>query len=386
MLCDASELYCTNFFNIGQTSGGKCTISKYHNNTLISNEVIELSSEYYFFQYDYRQEDYSQYNYILYKIEANEIKKFNTYNPHRIDGVQIYSEVVHPCLEISGKCKSCIVGSLGASNNSVKFEKLKYFSFKGNKHNSVGSMFYNCTELLCCPELDEINSGSKQNDNFDTIFYYCKKILFQPNVNTSNCIRGNNAFSTSNIKNPNLDLTNVTSGSYLFEKYDKLPEEFDLTKITDYSYLFYRASFSDEEFRKLDNLHITKSKCDNFICDCVNLLKAPLLIFDIPCSVNNFCSYCKNLIEVPEIDMSNITSLSNSFYNCYFLKKMRAKNIKVSFSLSYCKFLEHDELVIILNNLANVETTQKLTLGSTNLAKLSDEEKAIATSKGWTLA
>jgi hypothetical protein len=31
-------------------------------------------------------------------------------------------------------------------------------------------------------------------------------------------------------------------------------------------------------------------------------------------------------------------------------------------------------------------TTKTLTLGSTNLAKLTDEEKAIATNKGWTLA
>ena len=46
----------------------------------------------------------------------------------------------------------------------------------------------------------------------------------------------------------------------------------------------------------------------------------------------------------------------------------------------------HDSLMSIINNLATVTTTQTLTLGSTNLAKLSSEEKAIATNKGWTLA
>ena len=59
--------------------------------------------------------------------------------------------------------------------------------------------------------------------------------------------------------------------------------------------------------------------------------------------------------------------------------------MKVSFSLSATK-LEHDALVVVLNNLGTVTSTQTLTLGATKLALLSDEEKAIATNKGWTLA
>ena len=57
-------------------------------------------------------------------------------------------------------------------------------------------------------------------------------------------------------------------------------------------------------------------------------------------------------------------------------------NLKIS---SSTKFTE-SALVEILNNLATVTSTKKLTMGSTNLAKLTDAEKAIATNKGWTLA
>ena len=45
-------------------------------------------------------------------------------------------------------------------------------------------------------------------------------------------------------------------------------------------------------------------------------------------------------------------------------------------------------MVAMFNSLKDLtgETTKTLTLGSTNLAKLSDEQKEIATSKNWTLA
>jgi hypothetical protein len=39
----------------------------------------------------------------------------------------------------------------------------------------------------------------------------------------------------------------------------------------------------------------------------------------------------------------------------------------------------------IINNLMTVTSTKTLTLGATNLAKLTADEVAIATNKGWTV-
>ena len=61
-------------------------------------------------------------------------------------------------------------------------------------------------------------------------------------------------------------------------------------------------------------------------------------------------------------------------------------NFKASFDLSECRKLTHDSLMVFINGLQTVTTTNKLTLGSNNLAKLTDEEKKVATDKGWTLA
>ena len=59
--------------------------------------------------------------------------------------------------------------------------------------------------------------------------------------------------------------------------------------------------------------------------------------------------------------------------------------MKTRFDISASTKFERTDLVTILNNLATVTSAQTLTMGSTNLAKLTSSDKAIATNKGWTL-
>ncbi|MBO5955586.1 MAG: hypothetical protein J6Q10_02165, partial [Clostridia bacterium] len=64
---------------------------------------------------------------------------------------------------------------------------------------------------------------------------------------------------------------------------------------------------------------------------------------------------------------------------------------KNGFSVSDSKKLSYDSLMSIINALKDYSTdtsgtTYTVTLGTTNLAKLTNEEKAIATQKGWSLA
>lgn len=93
---------------------------------------------------------------------------------------------------------------------------------------------------------------------------------------------------------------------------------------------------------------------------------------------------CNNLESIPAYDLSNITSINLS--GLYKLAEFHATGMKVSFSISSSTKFTREALVEILNNLATITSTQTLTMGATNLAKLTDEDKAIATNKGWTLA
>lgn len=50
-----------------------------------------------------------------------------------------------------------------------------------------------------------------------------------------------------------------------------------------------------------------------------------------------------------------------------------------------CPKLTVDSLLSLLNALADGVTDKTCKIGTTNLAKLTEEQKAIATDKGWTL-
>lgn len=61
-------------------------------------------------------------------------------------------------------------------------------------------------------------------------------------------------------------------------------------------------------------------------------------------------------------------------------------NIGVNLDIHYSTKFTREALLEIIGNLKTVTSTKKLTMGATNLAKLTEEDKAIATNKGWTLA
>lgn len=85
---------------------------------------------------------------------------------------------------------------------------------------------------------------------------------------------------------------------------------------------------------------------------------------------------------------NTLTSVDNTAFNaCYNIEVVTLEdgfntNLNISFSTLYSV----DTMVAMFNALSTTTSTKTLTLGSTNLKKLTTEQKAIATNKGWTLA
>ena len=102
------------------------------------------------------------------------------------------------------------------------------------------------------------------------------------------------------------------------------------------------------------------------------------------------CFYeCTSLVSLglPTGFGQNATNTAVCFEACSSLVNITGNpNFKVSLDISSCKILTHDSLMVLINGLQTVTTAQTLKLGTTNLAKLTDDEKKVATGKGWTLA
>ena len=119
--------------------------------------------------------------------------------------------------------------------------------------------------------------------------------------------------------------------------------------------------------------------------NCSSLTTIPQLDTSKVTSMGSMFTNCSSLTTIPALDTSNVTDMGNMFYNCYSLTEIHMTGMRANFSISSSTQFTESALVEILNNLATVTSTRTLTMGSTNLAKLTDEEKAIATNKGWTL-
>ena len=125
-----------------------------------------------------------------------------------------------------------------------------------------------------------------------------------------------------------------------------------------------------------------------FHCD--NLKSIPLDIFDgavIRVAQNAFRN-CSSLVTIGKITLNPEENyVDYMFLGCSSLENLGGlTNLKANLSLSSCPKLTHDSLMNVINEAADVTSSPKtLTLGADNLAKLTAEEKAIATNKGWIL-
>ena len=98
---------------------------------------------------------------------------------------------------------------------------------------------------------------------------------------------------------------------------------------------------------------------------------------------------CSALQTIEEINFSANTPFNETFKSCSALTNMTVTGVigQNGLDLSASTLLSHDSLMSVINSLeSKTSGTWTVTLGTTNLAKLTATEKGIATNKGWTLA
>lgn len=186
------------------------------------------------------------------------------------------------------------------------------------------------------------------------------------------------------IPNYKCNLTVNYRKSWILDKWDK-----DMwSKIqhngnrTSYYVAFNTTSGITDKF--FNPIYTIKGNCDQaFAYSYLTDTKVPC----IPTSAISMFNGATRLKTIRSLDISAITgTLTSTFNNCTSLENLTmVGTINASgFDVSTCTKLTHDSLMSIINALAS-GVSKVVTLGATNLAKLTDAEKSIATEKGWTL-
>lgn len=238
-------------------------------------------------------------------------------------------------------------------------------------------------------------------------------------VNMSSVFYGTSNLTELEINEWSLD--NVTDISFMFNRLSKLTSlnlnDWNTSQVKDAQYLFtYCTALSDLQ---ISNWDVSSLKNGRAMFDgCKNLTELDLSKWN--CRMTNhqsLFSECSSLkvLNIENFDFSDgYTDSGGSFYNmiykCSSLEDLTfGRNYGASFSrtsansnyatldLSYNNQLTHDSLMDVINKLYDLNLTydvanggtlrtQSLRLGATNIAKLSEEELAIAAAKGWTVS
>lgn len=178
-----------------------------------------------------------------------------------------------------------------------------------------------------------------------------------------------------------LDLTGVISmseGFYTFSGLKKIKSIFNTSTLTGMSTAF-TSCLSLEEVPSFDTSNVTNMNAT--FKSCTKMITLPLFNASKVNNITEIVTYCHKL--------SNFGGLLN-LGKGYTQKTVNYS--RYTLSVTYCTELTHESLMNIINNLYDLNLTydvanggtlytQTLNLGSTNKAKLTAEEIAVATEK-----
>ena len=164
-------------------------------------------------------------------------------------------------------------------------------------------------------------------------------------------------------------------------------------------------SFMFRDCNKLSSVPVLDtsnvSYMSDMFFDCNSLASVPLLNTGNVTDMNNMFWGCTSLAIVPMLDASKTRTIYSMFRNCSSLITLGGlknlgmgygtgwieNSVSLTLNLSDSPLLTHDSLMNVINNLYDIKSKgvkpQTLQLGNTNKAKLTAEEIAIATNKGW---
>ena len=241
--------------------------------------------------------------------------------------------------------------------NGLKFAYSSSFDptmFDVSQVRDMEMLFYNCTYLESL-DLSEWDVSNVRNMSY--MFNNCR---FLTNINVSTW-----------------DVSNVTNMSYMFRDCSGLTNinvsNWNVSSVTNMRYMF-------DDCSKLTTIDLSNFKENN-----INYMEYMF-------------SSCRGLtsIDLSNFNTSNVTDMGTMFSNCTSLTNLQLNDLGhnegcTSLDLTTCYALTKDSILYLFNNAFDRATagyTKAFTirLNATTKALLSEDEIAIATNKGFTVA
>lgn len=280
-----------------------------------------------------------------------------------------------------------LIDSIQTGGGATTIYKLKNGTKLGNSTFTVWNGQYDLSEI----------------QDFSNFFYGVPLTGVTKEIDLSNCTREFNMFRETNLSkiddtnfkltgtdkmvnyrsffadcveldwmNATIDCSGAINLAGMFRNCTELRQVYGIKNtqnVTNMPYMFYGCNNFDE------------FKCDeSFVTDSVTDITQMF--------------YYSTVTSLPKWNFSNVTGYTGAFDGCTSLTTLAGfTGLKASLSLSDCP-LTVESINNVINEMydfaGNGVTPSSgqgtLTLGTNNLAKLSNEEKAVAINKGWTLA
>lgn len=292
--------------------------------------------------------------------------------------------------------------------NVVPKEKVKVQQFKVSNACINDDGIWEENSLIDTSEVTSLNQ----------VFYNCSKLKYinATSWDTSKVTNMNSMFSNcTNLETLDLsswDVSNVVTLQGAFNNCSKLKsintDGWDTSKVTNLNSTFFGISAESLNLSHWNTSNVTTINL--MFTSCRNLKHVNTYGWNTSNIINTARPF-NNCINLESVDfrtwnagkMTNLTNDANGLFHSSYnlttfiggvgIDEVITNNVtalngaKVNINISQLGLLDRASLRALINGLADLtgQTAQTLTLGATLMAKLTEEDIAIATNKNWTI-